>query len=506
MALVAIDGRVLGRETEAYETLMLADGGVEQDPDEWWQAIVCATRRLLERRLAPVNEIGGICCTGQWSGTVAVDETGAHLHNAIIWMDARGAPYVSKITGGLVAMDGYGLDKVWAWVRRTGGIPTHSGKDSIAHILFLRDQHRDIYDRTHKFLEPKDYINLRLTGSFATSVDSITLHWVTDNRDLLNVDYDDRLLKLATLDRRKLPDIRQSTEVLGPILPQVAAELGLGDHVQIVMGSPDLQATAVGSGAVDDFAPHLCIGTSSWLSCHLPYKKTDLVHNMAALPSALPGKYFLVDEQELAGACLTFLRHAILLPDDELGHRPLEEDLFQVLDRLVDQTPPCSHGLIFTPWLHGERTPVDDSTLRGGFHNMSLQTTRLDMIRSVYEGVAFNTRWLLTYVEKFTKRRLEVINIVGGGANSAIWCQIFADVLDRTIRRVEDPVATTVRGAGMIGAIGLGLLDVADVAERVNFDATFQPNPQHRGVYDRQFDAFLELYKRNWSIYRRLNQ
>ena len=128
------------------------------------------------------------------------------------------------------------------------------------------------------------------------------------------------------------------------------------------------------------------------------------------------------------------------------------------------------------------------------------------MIRSVYEGVAFNTRWLLTYVEKFTKRRLEVINIVGGGANSAIWCQIFADVLDRTIRRVEDPVATTVRGAGMIGAIGLGLLDVADVAERVNFDATFQPNPQHRGVYDRQFDAFLELYKRNWSIYRRLNQ
>ena len=202
---------------------MLADGGVEQDPDEWWKAIVCATRRLLERRLAPVSEIGGICCTGQWSGTVAVDEAGAPLRNAIIWMDARGAPYVSKITGGLVAMDGYGLDKVWAWVRRTGGIPTHSGKDSIAHILFLRDQHRNIYDRTHKFLEPKDYINLRLTGSFATSVDSITLHWVTDNRDLLNVNYDDRLLKLATLDRRKLPDIRQSTEVLGPILPQVAA-------------------------------------------------------------------------------------------------------------------------------------------------------------------------------------------------------------------------------------------------------------------------------------------
>ncbi len=504
-ALVSVEGSVLGWETEAVRTLMLEGGGAEQDLDQWWTALVNAVRRLLARQLVPVDQVSGICCTGQWSGTVAVDRTGKHLHNAIIWLDARGAPYVAEITSGPIRFDGYGIDKAWEWVRRTGGIPTHSGKDSIAHILFLRHQHREIYERTHKFLEPTDYINLRLTGQFVASAASNTLHWVTDNRDINNIHYDEHLLKLSSLEREKLPDLHQCSEVIGPILPQVAGELGLGEHVQVVLGAPDLHATAIGSGAVDDLAPHLCIGTSSWLSCHLPYKKTDLIHNMAALPAALPGKYFLVNEQELAGACLTFLRENILFPNDELGYRPLEEDLFHVLDRLVDQTPAGSNGVIFTPWLNGERTPVDDSSIRGGFHNLSLQSTRSDLVRAVYEGVALNTRWLLTYVEKFVGQRLEAINIVGGGANSPVWCQIFADVLNREIRQVEEPVASTVRGAGIMGAIGLGFMNVDSVSSRIRIAQTFEPIADHSEVHDRHFEAFLALYKSTHKIYRRLH-
>ena len=333
------------------------------------------------------SEIGGICCTGQWSGTVAVDEAGGHLHNAIIWMDARGAPYVSKITGGLVAIDGYGLDKVWAWVRRTGGIPTHSGKDSIAHILFLRDRHRDIYDRTHKFLEPKDYINLRLTGSFATSVDSITLHWVTDNRDLLNVDYDDRLLKLATLDRRKLPDIRQSTEVLGPILPQVAAGIGAWRPCTDRDGIAGLagHSRRLGRGGRLRAAPlyrHIVLAE---LPPALQKDRPRPQHGGAAV--GLAGQVFS-GQRARTGRGLSDLSapQPSFFPTTNWATVLWRKTCFRCWIAWSIRRRRAAMDCSSRPGCNGERTPVDDSTLRGGFHNMSLQTTRADMIRVGLRG------------------------------------------------------------------------------------------------------------------------
>src|SRR6202022_2066183 len=150
----------------------------------------------------------------------------------------------------------------------------------------------------------------------------------------------------------------------------------------------------------------LYIGTSSWLSCHVPWKRTDLLHNQAALPSALPGRYFIANEQEAAGACLTFLRDNVLFADDDLDTNADGMDVLAAFDRMAGRTAPGSGRTIFAPWLNGERTPVDDHTIRGGWHNVSLSTTRAELVRSVYEGVAFNSRWLLGVVEKFAKRKL----------------------------------------------------------------------------------------------------
>ena len=165
-----------------------------------------------------------------------------------------------------------------------------------------------------------------------------------------------------------------------------------------------------------------------------------------------------------------------------------------------------SNGAIFAPWLQGERAPVDDSNVRGGFHNISLSTTRADLIRAVYEGVALNSRWLLGYVEKFTKRRLDAINLVGGGARSDIWCQIYADVLGRTIHQVQDPVQVNARGAGLIGAVGLGYITVDEIDDQVDIAATYIPNSAHAAVYDNSFAAFTELYQQNRKLFKRLKQ
>jgi len=507
VALVSVLGDVLEYEFEKTDTLFLGNGGVEEDPDDWWNAIVTAAKRLLSKNLVPIDDIIAICCTSQWSGTVAVDKSGNHLMNAITWMDARGAAHVKKITSGLIKIEGYGISKLYKWLKLTGGIPLRSGKDPIAHILYIKNVLPQIYKDTYKFLEPKDFLNLKLTGKFFASNESITLHWVTDNRDINNICYHDDLIKMTGISKKKLPDLKRSTDIIGPVKKKIARELGLNESTQVVMGTPDIHSAAIGSGAIDDFAGHLYVGTSGWLLCHLPYKKTDLFHNMGALPSAIPGKYLLVNEQDIAGEALNFLRDNIIYPKDELTPEIKKvKDVHNIFNTMAAGIRPGCDNLIFTPWLNGERSPVDDSHVRSGFYNMSLNTTRAHMVRAVFEGVAFNAKWLLKYVEKLIKKKMKTINIIGGGAKSDLWCQIHADIMNRTIRRVKDPIQANVRGAGLLASVALGVIKFDDIPEKTEYDSIFKPNPENRKIYKKLFKQYQVIYKKNKTIYKRLNK
>ncbi len=505
-ALVTTDGTIVCHTFEPTPLTLLPDGGAEQNPADWWRAVTAAARRVMAEAAIPPESVAGVACTAQWSGTVAVNADGEPLMNAIIWMDSRGAPYIKQISGGRFTIEGYGVEKLPRWLRLTGGIPGQSGKDSIAHILFIKHRHPEIYRQTHKFLEPKDYLNLKLTGQFAASYDSIALHWVTDNRDLTRVDYDDRLLAMATIEREKLPDLHRAVDVLGTVTPQAAAELGITTAAKVVLGTPDVHSAALGSGAVRDFQAHLYIGTSAWLTCHVPFKKTDILHNMASLPSAVPERYLIANEQETAGACLNFLKDNIFFHPDELLAETDAPNVYRLFDKIAARAPVGSGGVIFTPWLYGERTPVEDHAVRGGFYNVSLNTTREHFIRAVFEGVALNARWLLGYVEKFARREFRSINMIGGGANSDIWCQIHADVLGRTVRQVADPILANVRGAAMLASVGLGYGSFEDLARHVKIARTYIPDEKNTEIYDEQFAVFREIYKHNRPIYARLNK
>src|SRR5579859_2163457 len=505
-ALIDARGTVLGWDKQPTGLILPPGGGAEQDPHDWWAAIVRAVRGLMALDLAAPRDISAACCTAQWSGTVPVSRAGQPLGNAIIWMDARGQRYVRAITGGWPSIDGYGVARLLTWLRLTGGVPTHSGKDSIAHILYLQHQRPQVYQAADQLLEPKDYLNLRLTGKAAASYDSITMHWLTDNRRIDHIDYDDRLLRLAGIEQAKLPPLKKAVDVLGPLQAEAADALGLRAGVPVVMGCPDLHSAALGSGAVDNYAAHLYLGTSSWLSCHVPFMKTDLLHNMASLPSAIPGRYLIVDEQECAGVCLTYLRDNLLFAPDELTTGPVPDPVEPAFDRLAASAPAGSDGLLFMPWLNGERTPVDDHRVRGGFANQSLRTTRAHLLRAVYEGVAYNTRWLFGYVEGFAGRRLDQIHVIGGGAQSDIWCQIHADVLDRTICQVKDPILANLRGAAFLALVALGEMGFQDIPAQVPIARGYDPQPANRRVYDALYHEFVQLYERTRPIYARLNR
>jgi xylulokinase len=290
--------------------------------------------------------------------------------------------------------------------------------------------------------------------------------------------------------------------------------------VRVATGTGDTTAAAIGAGAVQDYRGHLYIGTSAWLSCHVPFKRTDVRHNVASLPAVVPDRYWVATIQDVAGKAVDWLIENVVYardgmldasaipadagpanagPADAGPANAVPADALDRLNALAESAPPGSNGVIFAPWLNGERTPVDDPDVRGGWFNVSLTTTRADLARAVFEGIALNTRWMKEAVERFARRELgggfDELTFIGGGANSALWCQTLADILGCTIRQAEQPVLANARGAAMIAAISIGALTWDEVPKLVPIGASYQPDRASRERYDRQYRAFGELYR-----------
>lgn len=505
---VSLFDRKLNLQASTYREVPLiftGPKGVEQDPAAWIHGIEECLSEIRKKNPDAYSQIEAINVTSQWSGTVALSKDGTPLMNAISWMDSRGAPDADALTRGFPKVDGYGLFPVMNWIRITGGAPTRSGKDSISHILFLKREKPEVYAKTKVFLEPKDYLNFHLTGRACASFDSITVHWLTDNRDIGNVRYSTSLIKKSGIDPAKLPELVAVNSILGRIRPELAERYGISPGAVVVSGTPDLHSGAVGSGGVSDFSPHLCIGTASWIICHVPFKKTDLFHNMASIPSGIPGRYLLVNEQQTAGASLQFLKNNLLFPENGVSRNGAPADAYSRMDELAAEAPAGSDGLFYFPWLKGERSPFDQRNLRGGFVNLSLHHEQKHLIRAVMEGVAYNLRWLLEHTERFCGRKFSSLRFIGGGAKSLVWSGILADVLGVRIEQMEDPVSANSRGAAALALVALGVLDFREVEKMVRVKKVHEPDPGRQSIYRPKFDEFLNYFKQNRSWFERVN-
>lgn len=485
LSLVDIDKNTMGRATRSYGLRIGKGGEAVQNPQDWFDSVMDGMEEIVSNSQGVA--VKGIGLTGQWSGTVPVDRNGDALGDAIIWMDTRGSKEIEELTSGFPSISGYRADKLVRWLRKTGGAPTHSGKDSLAHILYIKRNDPNLYEKTFKFLEPKDYIAAKLTGNFKGSWDNLALLWSTDNRDANNVTYDDGLLAMSGILREKLPEAVKPTEVVGTLKAEVAKRLGVED-VKVVSGCGDVACSLIGSGCTDDFRSLIYMGTSSWITAHVPFKKTDLFHNIASLPSGIPGRYFIAAEQENACNSMEFVSSLLGISG---------EDKYSVIENMASSSQPGSRGLMFLPWLFGERAPVEDPYIRGGFYNLSLENKKEDVIRSVMEGVALNSKWLLGTVEKFTGKRINELYMSGGGALSPLRASVFANVLGRDIRVVNDPRYSTVNGAAMMAAVGLGKLKFYDLRDLGAPFVDYHPDMELNSIYEDEFKRFVGYYKNN---------
>jgi xylulokinase len=502
VGLVSMTGSVAWSASAELRTRHTASGGAEQDAGQWWHLIRDAARAALHSGMVRPEQVIAVSATGQWASTVPVAEDGAPLGPCIMWMDTRGGRHARDRFGGPVS--GYSPLPLLTWIRRTGGAPSTSGADPIGHMLYLGIDRPDLAREARWYLEPVDYLAMRFTGIAVASPASMTAAWLTDNRHPGRLTYDAGLVRLAGIDGSKLPPLRRTGSVIGTVRDEVAADLGLGTGVLVVAGTPDLHSATVGAGTLADFQCHLALSTSSWISCPVGFKKTDPIRQIATVPGILPGQYLVVNNHETAGACLQWLRDQVVAPDDGLSH--VQPPGFAELTGLATTVAAGSGGVVFTPWLTGERSPIDDRNARAGFHNLSLGTGRAALVRAVLEGVAYNNRWLHEAVEHLVRRRLDPVRVFGGGAQSDLWCQIHADVLNRTVERVADPVHATLRGAAVLAGMALGEVDHSTAAVLTQIDRTFRPDPGATAVYDRLYAEFPGLYKAQKAMFRRLNR
>jgi xylulokinase len=490
--LVAEDGRTVGSGSAGYPTESPHPGWFEQDPLRWWDAVCTATRAALADAGAAPAEVAAVAFTGQMQGTIPVDERGRPLWPCITWMDTRAAAQAAQLTRGLVRVFGYGPLRLARWLWLTSGAPSLTGSDAISKIAWLRQNQPDVWRRTARVLDAKDYLLWRATGHFATTADCANLTWLMDTRPGRR-GWSTALLDLAGLSAGILPEIVPSTAAR-PLTAEAARELGLEPETKVVAGAGDVFAMAIGSGAVRLGVVHMALGTGSWVAAHVDRRGVDATSYVASMCSAHPTRYAVVASQQTAGESLEWVRREVLAD----GHGPLAHDELQAL---AAGAQPGAGGVMFLPWLCGERTPIDDARARGGFANLALRHGKAEMARAVYEGVAHNTRWALGRVERLVGREArDGVRFGAGGARSPLWCQVLADVLDRPVLPIAQPELGAARGAALLAAHAVGHIPEFDGLEGfASFAGRYEPRPALRARYDQDHAAFCDYYRRNRS-------
>jgi xylulokinase len=495
IGLVTFDGEVIAHEIHQVPTIFSDDGGAVQDAAQWWTIICDAARRLLADPGVAPDQVKAVCVTGQYASTVPVDEDGVPTGPCLTWLDTRGVPFNRKAIGGPV--QGYNPRKVLRFIRKTAGAPSVSSGDPLGHILYLMNEEPQIASRTRWFMEPVDYLTMRLTGVASATHASRLAMWMTDNRNLTHYDYDAALLATAGITPERLPPLVPVGHVIGTVSASVASHLGLADDVQVVTGLPDLHAAAIGSGGTGLFATHLALSTTSWISCPVPKKKTDIAHSIATVPGLTNDSYLVINNQETGAKALEWFQGVLAATGSTMS--------FPEMTALAATSPPGANGVIFTPWLSGERSPVEDKRARAGFTNLSMTSCTADLIRAVMEGVAANSNWLFGYVEKFVGTTLSPIRLIGGGAQSDLWCQIYADTLGRDVEQVRDPMVAQLRGMALLASVSLGRRRLSDLDALRLPGRTFQPDPEVAPLYRARKGELASLFQRDrrWRRARR---
>ncbi len=504
--------KLLGSASEGYRLYVFPDGGAEQDPDEWWTAMCNTSKKAVAEAGIDASLIEGISFCSQMQGLVLVDKDGVPVRRAMSYMDQRAREELKKGIAHGIQIAGASIPKLLKSLMITGAVAA-SVKDPVWKYNWVKNHEPENFKRVHKWLDVKEALICRMTGRCVMTRDSAFGALLYDLRKGHEC-WSESLCKTLGVDIKHMPEIINSTDVVGPLREKQAEELGLKPGIAVYGGGGDASLIGVGAGAVGLGDTHVYCGTSGWVSTVVDKSIVDASAMIAAVIGAVPGMFNYFGELETAGKCLEWVKDHLAL--DEINIYLKKEDvadsyeteysnLYDYMTDVISKVPAGAGGVIFTPWLHGIRCPFEDPNSRGMFFNISLETGKSELIRAVIEGVCYHLRWFMEAEEKKVKAS-DTIRFVGGGALSYMTCQILSDVLGRKIEVVDKPQNVGAVGAAVTIAVGSGhISDFSKAKSLIPAVKTYTPNPENKAVYDKQYKVFKNLYKANKENFAALN-
>lgn len=484
--LYSTSGELIKSRTYAYDTHFFNQNWAEQDPSMWWQAVVQTTKDIIEGINA--KDILAVAFSGQMQGCVCIDKEGKPLRPAVIWADQRAQKETEQITGEM------GIEKFY---RITGHRP--SPAYSIEKLMWIKNNEPDIYHKTYKMLLCKDYMIFKLTGQYVTDYSDAS---GTNALDLNTMNWSEDILRSARIDRDKLPDIRASTQVVGGVTASAAHETGLMEGTPIVCGGGDGACAAVGAASTRVGNIYSCMGSSAWiaLTTREPiYDEKMRIFNFAHI---IPGLIMPCGTMQTGGAAYSWLKNQLgryeVQEAERLGISP-----YELINDAAKKSPPGANGLIYLPYLLGERSPRWNRNAKAAFIGLKMETRREDIFRSVVEGIMFN---MYSILECFKEHHaVEEMTVIGGGASSPLWRQVMADVYGAPILKPNYLEEATSMGAAVTAGVGIGVFEDFNVINKfIKIEDTILPIHENREVYAKMHPIFEQSYHALREVYEKL--
>lgn len=487
--LTDLEGNIIQSAYQSYGLEYPQPEWVEQDPELLWQAIAETSRSVIEKSAIHPAEILGVGISAQMFNLLPVDETCQPVMPMISWLDVRSVRQADPLFQGEMPAFLF---------KHTANIPT--AKDIIPKIIWLKECRPDLWQRTRKLLDCKEYILFKLTGKIGIDWHGASVFFLFDPYCKT---WSSEVCQKLGIPIEMLPATYPSTEVLGEVTPSAAIATGLLPGTPVVICAGDVACAQSGSGANAHGKAHLCIGTATWVGLSSNKLINDPHKPFWALNHIDANKWVIAGEMETGGGALMWFRDTVCQEEDKLATKA-GVSTYELLGRMAASTPPGADKLLFTPWLSGERAPVLDHYVRGGFIGLSMTHTKSHMARAVMEGVAYHIRWICESLEHLGYS-IQDLRSIGGGSNSPIWTQIISDVTDRRLEIVAHPLEAGAIGAALTVAVGLGIYpDMEAVDKLIQVRLVVEPQKTNQSRYNELYQQYLAIYSSLAPIYRQI--
>lgn len=469
VALFDREGQVIAKASEAYPVYYPKPGWAEQNPTEWWQAICKAIRAMLSEGPVKPEDIAGVGIDGQSWSAIPVDEKGEALANTPIWMDTRAQDICKELN------ERVGAEEIFALAGNSLQ-PSYT----TAKILWYKRNMPEVYAKTYKILQSNSYIVMKLTGVMSQDMSQgYGLHCF----DIRTGTWNEAMCEKLQIPMSFLPDIHPCHQVVGTVTKEASEECGLAQGTPVVAGGLDAACGTLGCGVIHAGETQEQGGQAGGMSICMDTCKAD--RRLILGYHVVPGKWLLQGGTTGGGGVMRWL-------EQELSSEG--QDTLPWFNELAGKVPPGSDGLLFLPYMAGERSPIWDADAKGVWYGLDFGKTRGHLIRAAMEGVAFSLRHNLEAARE-AGADVSVLRAMGGSANSLLWTQIKSDITGKPIIVPSSDTATTL-GAVILAGVGVGLYESFEEAVKltVRNQRSHEPSPVNKAVYDRNYETYLKLY------------